>query len=78
MDCEYKNQRKFIRCFVYKKSVLSAVWGNLMPKLSTFYEESVEKMPKSVEKTVGSVEKIGQNFFSTLLNVLIISVSVEV
>ena len=71
MDCEYKNQRKFIRCFVYKKSVLSAVWGNLMPKLSTFYEESVEKIPKSVEK-------IGQNFFSTLLNVLIISVSVEV
>ena len=78
MDCEYKNQRKFIRCFVYKKSVLSAVWGNLMPKLSTFYEESVEKMPKSVEKTVVSVEKIGQNPFSTLLNVLIISVSVEV
>lgn len=60
MDCEYKNQRKFIRCFVYKKSVLSAVWGNLMPKLSTFYEESVEKMPNSVEKTVGSVERIGQ------------------
>ena len=49
-----------------------------MPKLSTFYEESVEKKPKSVEKTVGSVGKIGQNFFSTLLNVLIISVSVEV
>ena len=49
-----------------------------MPKLSTFYEESVEKKPKSVEKTVRSVEKIGQNFFSTLLNVLIISVSVEV
>ena len=49
-----------------------------MPKLSTFYEESVEKIPKSVEKTVGSVGKIGQNFFSTLLNVLIISVSVEV
>ena len=44
---------KFIRCFVYKKTVLSAVWGNLMPKLSTFYEESVEK-------TVGSVERIGQ------------------
>ena len=71
MDCEYKNQRKFIRCFVYKKSVLSAVLGNLMPKLSTFYEESVEK-------TVGSVEKIGQIFFSTLLNMLIISASVEV
>lgn len=49
-----------------------------MPKLSTFYEESVENMPKSVEKTVGGVEKIGQNFFSTLLNILIISVSVEV
>ena len=49
-----------------------------MPKLSTFYEESVEKMPKSVGKTVGGVEKIGQKFFSTLLNVLIISVSVEV
>ena len=42
-----------------------------MPKLFAFYEESVEK-------TVRSVEKIGQNFFSTLLNVLIISVSVEV
>ena len=63
MDCEYKNQRKFIRCFVYKKSDLSAVLGDLMPKLSTFYEESVEKIPKSVEKTVGSVEKIG-HFFS--------------
>ena len=49
-----------------------------MPKLSTFYEESVEKKPKSVEKTVRSVGEIGQNFFSTLLNVLIISVSVEV
>ena len=49
-----------------------------MPKLSTFYEESVEKMPKSVEKTVRSVEKTGQKFFSTLLNVLIISVGVEV
>ena len=78
MDCEYKNQRKFIRCFVYKKSVLSAVWGNLMPKLSTFYEESVEKMQKSVEKTVGSVERIGQKKISTLLNMLIISASVEV
>ena len=49
-----------------------------MPKLSTFYEESVEKMPKSVEKTVGSVERIGQKKFSTLLNMLIISASVEV
>lgn len=78
MDCEYKNQRKFIRCFVYKKSVLSAVLGNLMPELSTFYEESVEKTPNNVEKTVVSVEEIGQNPFSTLLNVLIISVSVEV
>ena len=49
-----------------------------MPELSTFYEESVEKTPKNVEKTVVSVENIGQNLFSTLLNVLIISVSVEV
>ena len=49
-----------------------------MPNLSTFYEESVEKMPKSVEKTVGGVERIGQKIFSTLLNMLIISASVEV
>ena len=71
MDCEYKNRRELTGCFVYRKSDLFVVLGNLMPKLSTFYEESVEKIPKSVEK-------IGQNFFSTLLNVLIISVGVEV
>ena len=78
MDCEYKNRREFSSCFVWRKSDLSAVLGDLKPKLSTFYEESVEKKPKSVEKIVRSVEKIGQKFFSTLLNILIISVSVEV
>ena len=38
-----------------EKSDLSAVLEDLIPELSTFYEESVEK-------TVRSVEKIGQKF----------------
>ena len=57
----------FIRCL-----------GEFDAGIIHFLRRSVEKTPKNVEKTVVSVEKIGRNFFSTLLNVLIISVSVEV
>ena len=41
-------------------------------------KKDIERNKIDVEKTVVSVENIGQNLFSTLLNVLIIRLSVEV
>lgn len=78
MDCEYKNQRKFIRCFVYKKISFIRCLGKFDAEIIHFLRRKCRENAEKCRENRWKCRENRAKKFSTLLNMLIISASVEV